>query len=451
MTCSIRAVFICSILILIPLVAAAPLLAGDETPATTLLPERGDSRLWLAGQANIIVQGHGGFTAPYSGPNSLSSHSERATSRVFTLFSTFRASRNTELVLDVESAGGRGISDAFGLAGFTNLDVVRNPTLGSTPYVARAQIHTVLALGKDTERGERTPLSGFTTLPVRRLELRAGKLSTVDLFDLNTIGSDSHLQFMNWTIDNNGAYDYAADTRGYTIGAVAEYHVPTWTLRGGVMLMPAVANGIKLDHDLRHARGENLELEVRPTLRGRATTARFLVYRNVARMGSYREALTTRGREAPDITLSRRPGRTKFGVGVNVEQELSDRLRAFARLGWSDGRNESFAYTEVDRTAEVGMDVRPFARRPLDRIGIAIVANGLSGGHRDYLAAGGLGFLLGDGALRYGPERIVEAYYTALIGRGVYVSIDLQSISNPGYNRDRGPVLVPATRVHIDF
>jgi hypothetical protein len=448
---SFRAVLICYFLVLIPL-AATPLFAGDETPSTTLFPPRGDSRLWLAGQANVITQAHGAFTSPYSGPNSLDASAERATSRLLTLFSTYRASRNTELILDVESAGGRGVSDALGLAGFTNLDVVRNPTLGSTPYIARAQIHTVIALGSESERSDRTPLSGFATLPTRRLELRAGKLSTADHFDVNAIGSDSHLQFMNWTVDNNGAYDYAADTRGYTWGVVAEMHVPAWTLRGGVMLMPLVANGINYDHDIRRDRGENVELELRrPLLRGHPATVRFLVYRNLARMGSYSEALAMRGSEAPDITLSRRRGRSKLGAGINLEQELSDRTRAFARLGWSDGRNESFAYTEVDRTAEVGIDVRPFTRRSLDRIGVAIVANALSPAHRDYLAAGGVGFLLGDGALSYGHERIAEAYYTAFIGRGVYLSADVQRVDNPGYNRDRGPVLVASTRMHIDF
>ncbi len=447
----IRAVLLCSCLVLIT-TAVTPLFAGDETPSTTLFAPRGDSRLWLAGQANVIMQAHGRFTSPYSGPNSLDANSERATSRVLTLFSTYRTSRNSELIIDVESAGGRGIGDALGVAGFTNLDVVRNPSLGATPYIARAQLHTIIALGGEPERSDRTPLSGFTTLPTRRLELRAGKLSTADHFDVNGIGSDSHLQFMNWTIDNNGAFDYAADTRGYTWGVVGELHVPSWTLRGGVMLMPTVANGIRYDHHIRNARGENLELELRrPLITGRDTAARFLVYRNLARMGSYREALATRGDAAPDITLSRRPGRTKFGVGVNLEQELSDRMRAFARLGWSDGRNESFAYTEVDRTAEVGMDVRPFTRRPLDRIGVAIVANALSASHRDYLAAGGVGFLLGDGALSYGHERIAEAYYTAFIGRGVFLSADVQEVDNPGYNRDRGPVLVTSTRLHIDF
>lgn len=287
---------------------------------------------------------------------------------------------------------------------------------------------------------------------LRRLEVRIGKLSTVDSFDVNAVGSDSHLQFLNWTTDNNGAYDYAADTRGYTIGGVAEYHVPLWTLRAGLMLMPTVANGIKLDYDVRHARGENVELELRPQgINGRATVVRALLFRNLARMGSYRDAVAVRQAATPDIAALRRRARTKYGVGLNAEQELTSRLRAFARLGWNDGRNESFAYTEVDRTVEAGFDLQPTKARPRDKIGVALVMNRISAPHRGYLAAGGLGFLLGDGALRYSPERMTEAYYTMHLGRGVYASLDFQDIHNPGYNHDRGPVMVSAARLHVDF
>jgi high affinity Mn2+ porin len=423
--------------------AASPALAQEGASA---------GPLWIGEQANLILQGHGRFHSPYQGANSLRAVNEHALSTVFTLYTTCKLSKGSELVVDIESAGGKGISDAFGVAGFTNLDVVRNPQLGATPYLARAEFHAVVPLAAETESVPRSPLSGLLTLPVRRLEIRVGKMGTVDSFDLNGAGSDSHLQFLNWTVDNNGAYDYAADTRGYTLGGIAEVHVPLWSVRAGLMLMPAVANGIKLDHDVRHAHGENLELEFRPQLvADRATTARVLLFRNLAHMGSYREALAARNGAPPDITKSRRRGRTKYGVGLNAEQELTDRIRAFARLGWNDGKNESFAYTEVDRTAEAGFDLRPCKRRPLDKAGVAFAANRISGVHRDYLAAGGLGFLLGDGALRYGPERIVEAYYTAHIGRGVYLSLDLQDIHAPGYNRDRGPVLVSAARMHVDF
>jgi hypothetical protein len=427
---------------------------SDTPPPATMFPHAADGRFWLAGQANFVLQGHDSFHSPYSGENSLRAEREHALSRLLTIYSGFQLSRGSELLLDVESAGGRGISDALGVAGFTNLDVVRNPTLGSSPYVARLMLHGVIPLGSARETQERGPLSILSDVPVRRLELRIGKLSTADFFDLSSVGSDSHLQFLNWTVDNNGAYDYAADTRGYTMGAVAEYHDRRWSARAGLLLMPTVANGIKLDKHINQARGENLELEWRPALLADRTTAiRLLLYENFARMGSYDEAIAAfrSGADAqPDITAHRKAGRTKVGIGLNGEQQLTSTLRAFGRLGWSDGRNESFAYTEVDRTAELGADWR-IPGRPLDKVGLAIVANGLSDPHREYLRLGGLGFLLGDGTLRYGPERIIEAYYTAHISRGLFASIDLQSIRDPGYNRDRGPVLVPAARLHIDF
>lgn len=426
--------------------------ASTPPPAPTFFGGVDAGRFWVGGQANIIFQAHGKFRSDYEGPNSLHAQSEHALSRLFTLYTTYRLTKTSEILVDVESAGGKGISDALGVAGFTNLDVVRNPDLGSTPYLARVQFHAVVPLGSESESTVRNPLSGFTTLPARRLEVRIGKLSTVDSFDVNAVGSDSHLQFLNWTTDNNGAYDYAADTRGYTIGGVAEYHVPLWTLRAGLMLMPTVANGIKLDYDVRHARGENVELELRPQgINGRATVVRALLFRNLARMGSYRDAVAVRQAATPDIAASRRRARTKYGVGLNAEQELTSRLRAFARLGWNDGRNESFAYTEVDRTVEAGFDLQPTKARPRDKIGVALVMNRISAPHRGYLAAGGLGFLLGDGALRYSPERMIEAYYTMDLGRGVYASLDFQDIHNPGYNHDRGPVMVSAARLHVDF
>jgi hypothetical protein len=275
-------------------------------------------------------------------------------------------------------------------------------------------------------------------------------MSTADFFDLNGPGSDSHLQFMNWTLDNNGAFDYAADTRGYTIGGIVEWHEASWTLRGGLMLMPVEANGIKLDKHIRHNRGQNLELELRRAIRGLPTTLRFLLFQNRANMGSYRQSIADAGEGVPDIASTRRAGRTKIGFGINGEQEIRPNVRLFGRIGWSDGRNESFAYTEVDRTLEIGADAGSVVARR-GHAGIAMVVNGLSGAHRDYLARGGSGFLLGDGALRYRPEEIVEIYYTLRIGPGVFASVDVQHIEHPGYNADRGPVTVPGLRLHFDF
>ena len=203
--------------------ASTPADDSSSDAPTTLFPHFESDRIWLSGQANIITQWHPAFHSPYQGPNSLSPEAQDASSRVLTLLTGLRINGSTEFLFDVQETGGHGIGEALGLAGFTNLDVVRNPTLSKVPYVARLMWHQIIPLGGEQSSAQRTPLSLFTQLPVRRIEIRFGKFSLVDFFDLNTYGSDSNLQFMNWTLDNNGAYDYAADTRGYTYAAMVEY------------------------------------------------------------------------------------------------------------------------------------------------------------------------------------------------------------------------------------
>jgi high affinity Mn2+ porin len=440
------------------LVLLLPPLAAQDGPVPASSVGGSDSfwsRFWISGQANFIRQQHSSFPAQYSGPNSFLSDAEHATSRVETLYTGFQITDKLEILADFESAGGAGLSSALGIAGFTNVDVVRNPTLGETPYVSRVMLHYTIPLSAETTEATRNPLALASTVPVRRLELRLGKMSTVDFFDLNAVGSDSHLQFMNWAAVNNGAYDYAADTRGYTYGFVAEYYARAWAARFGEMLMPTVANGINLDWNIARARGENLEVEYHTAfLPKRASIVRALAFVNHAAMGSYREAIDgyLSGKDAvPDVTLYRRQGRVKYGFGLNAEQELALSLRAFGRLGWNDGANESYAYTEIDRTAEVGADLGgKWWRRSRDKVGAAFVVNGISGDHRRYLALGGLGFILGDGGLNYGLERIFETYYTAHIWRGISVAADYQHVDNPGYNRDRGPASVVGFRIHVE-
>ncbi len=418
---------------------------ADE--AATLLDHPEGTRWWLSGQVNLVLQGHPDFPSPYAGPNSLSAPADAALSFVGTVYGGLRATDTTELWLDLESAGGGGIGQALGLAGFTNLDVVRNPALGAAPYVARAFVRQIVPLGDETVDAERGPHALAPKLPARRLEFRAGKLSTVDVFDASGPGSDSHLQFLNWTVDNDGAYDYAADTRGYTLGAIAEYDAPAFAVRLGLLLMPTVANGIDYDFDLAHARSQNLEVEVRPA---GGLVVRVLGWLNDARMGSYDEAIAAfrAGVDAvPDITKHRARGRTKAGVGLGAEGEVGGGVRLFGRAGWNDGQTESFAYTEVDDTALLGGDWRAGRHQ----VGLALVSNGLSGVHREYLELGGAGFLLGDGALRYGREWIAESYWRVLVWRGVSPALDVQLIANPGYNADRGPVAVFAARLHVDI
>ncbi len=428
------------------------ILAAAAARAQSVAPHP-DSAWWLSGQINFIEQAHGSFPSPYSGEHSLKSEPEQALSRVWTIYTGVRLGQRTELLFDVESAGGRGLSDAVGMAGFTNLDVVRNPTLGAAPYVARLMIRHVIPLGSADEGDvERGPLAIASRLPARRLEIRAGKMGLVDFFDQNASGSDSHLQFTNWTIDNNGAYDYAADTRGYTYAVVVELVTPRWTLRGAEALMPTVANGIDMDWHVARDHGDNVEFEARP---GGRLVVRTLAYVNHANMGSYDDAIAAfraHLEAAPDIEAHRQQGRIKYGFGENIEYAVNDKVRVFGRAGWNEGHHESFAYTEVNDTIALGADTLGTRwRRPGDRAGIAVVTNGLSDSHREYLRLGGLGFLLGDGTLTYGRETITEAYYRVQLWRGVSASVGGQRTVNPGYNRDRGPVAVGALRLHVDF
>src|SRR3981081_1538129 len=227
-----------------------------ETPATTpdpptaetesMFPHFRSTRFWLSGQANFIFQAHPGFHALYSGQNSLSPHYEKATSRVLTLYTGVRLNSSTELLVDIEETGGAALSTGLGLAGAPDLDIVRNPLLSKAPYLARGMFHKVFALSKDNVENARTALSLFDELPRRRLEIRFGKFSMPDFFDVNAVGSDTHFQFTNWSVDNNGAYDYAADTRGYTVGAAADYEDGSWGCRFDEAALRKVANGVDL-------------------------------------------------------------------------------------------------------------------------------------------------------------------------------------------------------------
>ena len=432
----------------------------QDAPIVAMAPHPEDSWWWLSGQANIIYQGRLPFHSLYQGPNSFHNSAEYKTSMVGTLYTAVRPTHsvryNTDLIFDLEAAEGRGLSQALGLAGFTNLDVVRNPYLGRVPYIARYGIHQVIGLTEKTTSQEPGPFAPAPSVPLHRVEFRVGKMTLPDFFDINEVGSDSHLQFMNWTVDNNGAWDYAADTRGYTVGGMAEYDDRIWSIRYGLFAMPIVANGIDMDWAFSRAHGHNGEFELRHSfIPQRKGVTRLLFYANRAHMGSYREAVDAflaKTDKTPNILLHEHYGALKYGIGYNTEQELSPNLRVFGRFGWNEGQHESFAYTEVDQTVEAGADYAGTRwHRPVDKIGLAVVSNAIKRDHQDYLRLGGLGFLLGDGNLNYGRENIVESYYTWHAWRGLFYSVDVQHIANPGYNRDRGPAWVGSVRAHVDF
>jgi hypothetical protein len=433
--------------------------APDDS-TESMFPHLKETRYWLTGQANFIFQTHPPFHADYSGTNSLSPNYQKATSRVLTLYTGVRLNNSTEVLVDIEEAGGSALSLGLGLAGNTDLDIVRNPLLSKAPYLGRGMIHTVIALSKDKVENTRSFLSLFDELPRRRLELRVGKFSVPDFFDINSVGSDTKFQFINWTTDNNGAYDYAADTRGYTVGLTADFEDRNWGFRFAEALMPKVANGIDLVYRPWQVHAENFEYELRHgAISKKAGVVRLLAYTNYANMGIYRDAIAQFDDHSapvqeliPEITNHPWHITRKYGFGVNLEQNLTTNLTAFARFGWDNGKTESFAYTEVDQTFAEGLGANgAWWHRKQDRAGIAFVSNAIKKDHQNYLADGGLGFLLGDGALNYGRENILETYYTAHVWRGLYVAPGLQHINNPGYNRNRGPVLVPSFRAHVEF
>jgi len=422
-----------------------------------MFPHQEWEHWWVSGQANFIGQYHPDFPSQYQGEHSLSPGAQEATSRVLTLFTGWRPGASTEFLCDVQESGGHGLGEALGVAGFFNLDVVRNPALSKAPYLARLMWHQIIPLTSRKVAVQRGPYSLFQELPERRLEVRFGKFSLADFFDLNTYGSDTNFQFMNWTVDNNGSYDYAADTRGFTYGPIVEFHDRSFAARFAETLMPKVANGTHLDADVSRARAENIEVELHGRVAGgQPGILRVLSFVNHGNMGVYRDEVDSwlANPSTPVPEISNHPLQTavKYGFGLNFEQTFTDWFGLFGRWGWNEGQHESFAYTEVDQTWQVGVggSGARWGRR-FDRTGVAFVSNGISHEHARYLGYGGVGFLLGDGKLTYGRENVLESYYTAHLWRGIYPAAGLQYMVNPGYNRDRGPVVVPSLRLHLEF
>jgi len=248
----------------------------------------------------------------------------------------------------------------------------------------------------------------------------------------------------------NGAWDYPANTRGYTYGGAVEINSRYLAFRYGIFGEPKEANGQDIDPHILKAYAQAWEFEQRYTLGDHPGKIRELAYLNHAHMGNYRESLALAPVD-PDITATR-AYRFKYGFALNIEQELATNLGAFFRAGWNDGQSESWAFTEIDRTIAFGLLLKGARwRRPKDEVGTALVFNGLSNAHRDYLAAGGVGFIIGDGTLNYGSEEILELYYNLELREGMNVSLDLQGVNHPAYNRDRGPVAIMAIRCHMAY
>ncbi|HEY9155987.1 MAG TPA: carbohydrate porin [Opitutaceae bacterium] len=424
---------------------------SNSSAAAATAPVSDENQTWsFHFQATTITQAHDVFSAPYAGENSLQREEPWRTTETMTLFLGVRLWSGGEFYIDPEASGGRGLSGATGLAGFPNGEATRvgNPQL--TPYLARLFFRQTFALSEESEPVE----ADLNQIAGKRAHSNVivtfGKLAAGDVFDDNTYSHDPRTQFENWSLMANGAWDYPADTRGYTFGGTIELNEPNWSVRVGSFAEPTEANGARFDHHLPRALAHALEIEKRFSFHGHAGALRGLLFANSARMGKYSDAIAL-SPTAPDVTATR-AYRIKYGAGVNFEQGLTRDLSVFGRASWNDGHSETWMFTEIDSSVSAGLSlVGTSWHRHDDGIGVAVVSNGLSDDHRGYLAAGGYGFIVGDGRLNYARENLIESYYSWAVIHGLTLSFDAQFFQHPAYNRDRGPVELAGVRVHVQW
>lgn len=403
-------------------------------------------------QQTVITQTKPGFSAKYSGDNSLSTAHETATSLTTTLFGGARLWKGAEAYFNPEMSGGKGFSQTLGLAGFTNGETFRVGSPEPAIYIARAYLVQTFGWGSevDTLADDQNQLAGYRKK--RYFSITAGKFGLSDFFDNNAFSHDARSQFMNWSLMANGAWDYPANTRGYVFGVVFELGQPDWSLRLATTMVTNSANGAIWDAKIGKAHAFTLEYEKRYTISDQKGTIRVLGFNNSAKMGSYRLAIT-QNPLAPDITETRAYGRDKYGFGINAEQIVNSNLGVFVKTSYNDGKTETWAFTEIDRSLSFGavLNGRSWNQKDAE-IGLAFVGNGISKDHRDYLAAGGYGFIIGDGKLNYAPEMITEVYYKVNVYQHkFFLSPDYQFVLHPAYNKDRGPVNALALRAHVEF
>lgn len=405
-------------------------------------------------QTTYIYQYKPQFYAPYEGKNSLTGAEEKQNSLTATLYLGARLWKGAAIYINPEIAGGSGLSGALGMAGSSNGETFRVGDPAPTLYMGRAYLEQTFAMGKEQEyeRNDANQMPGW--MPKDYIRFTAGKYSLGDLFDNNEYSNSPRTQFMNWALMNNGAWDYAANVRGYTLAFTAELQKGAMNYKIAAAALPTEANGAKLQTNLDKGLALNAEIVRSYTLAGHDGHVRLLGYYNTAETGNYEAAIQHPGVMGPDITLSRGQGlRHKTGFGLNADQQLNDTWCIFGRLGWNDGKNETWAFTEIDRTASLGLLANGKKwNRENDHGGIAIVANGLSKQHADYLKAGGNGFILGDSTLNYATELVGEVYYSLKpTPLPIWISGDYQFCVNPGYNADRGPVNIFSVRIHVEL
>jgi high affinity Mn2+ porin len=426
---------------------------SEDKPTPPVDTARGEQELFsLHFQSTMVTAYHPAFSAKYSGPNSMSASSESATALVSTLYADRRLWPGGEFLFNPEISGGKGLSGTHGVAAFPTGIVYRVGDPAPVVYVARLAISQTFGLGggRVVNEGGANELADVRDRDV--FAITVGRVSVEDVFDGNRYAHDATERFFNWGLFASGAWDYPADTRGYTWAAMADVAVDWWSARAGIALEPKSANAGTMDWHVAKSHGLMAEYEARYTVNGQHGALSTLLFLNSARMGSYAEVLADPVSYENKVQNTRQDGRLKYGIALSLEQQLRHGTGMFLRLSANDGATESWAFTEIDRSAAAGVvQDGGLWHRDRDELGAALVVNGLSSPHRAYLAGGGLGFILGDGALRYAPELLFDTYYKLSLADNVSFSAIYQPIVNPGYNRDRGPVHVLTGRLHVAF
>ncbi len=414
-----------------------------------------DKKISLHFQTTFIPQYHFDFKAAYSGDNSLMTSEPTRASVSGTAYLNYTPFRNTYLVFNAEAAGGKGLSKTLGIAGFPNGEVYRVGDPTPKPFIARFYVEQRFPLSKRKEKVEDDLNQIAETTNKDYLSVIVGKFSLTDFFDDSQISHDPRSQFMNWSLMGNGGWDYPANTRGYTMGAVVQALYHDWAFRTAITTVPIEANGPELQFKFGKAMGLVWEVEKTHLLQKDEThfsTLHTGIFWNKAPMGNYQQSIANAGTTSiPDVTDSRLYGRDKWGYYFSVDNHLGF-LHHFIKTSWNDGKNETWAFTEIDQSFTTGLQFDgTLWKRKNDKLAIAFVSNGISNDHRSYLAKGGYGFLIGDGKLNYGNEQITEVYYSFNIYKQFFLSPDYQFITNPGYNKDRGPVHILALRLHMEW
>ena len=405
-------------------------------------------------QSTYVWQSKRPFAAAYSDANSLVPGREKSYSFTATAYFGLRPWAGGELYFNPEASQGVPLSNLTGLGGFTNGEIARTAGPNLVVYRARLFLRQTWGLGGGSEviESDANQLAG--SVDKRRVVLTMGNLPVSDIFDDNAYSHDPRTQFLNWSIMNHGAFDFAADARGYSWGAALEYFGDGWAIRAGRFIQPRLPNQQQLDYRISGHYGDQIEIERSHNIGGQPGKLRVLAFRNRAAMSRFQDAIDLGARTGvvPDINAVRDGDRVKRGIGIGFEQALSPNAGVFGRAMWADGKTETYAFTEIDRSVSGGVLIKGAAwGRSQDTLGVAFARNGLSRPHRDYLAAGGLGFFIGDGQLNYRPESIVEVFFNLNFAKRLWVTLDFQRIANPAYNADRGPANVGSIRLHTEF